>query len=98
MRTKMSEVLDGVRYDTEKAEIVASNEYWDGHNFERQGRNCHLYKTKKGNFFVGYSTQWQGERDYINPVSKGEAKELYENLQEKDMTWEEAFEEVPEEA
>lgn len=98
MRSSIVQIIDGVRYDTDKAQVVASNEYWDGHNYERQGRNTHLYKTKKGNFFAGYSTLWQGEKDYLEPLSKEEAKELYESLREQDLTYEEAFGETPQEA
>lgn len=94
----MSRVIAGVRYDTEKAEVIASNEYWDGNNFERGGRNKHLYKTKKGNFFAGYSTQYQGEQDYIEPVSKKEAMQLYEELRKHESSYEAAFDVTPEEA
>lgn len=35
----MRAVIGGVRYDTDKAEVVAHDCYWDGHNWERHGRN-----------------------------------------------------------
>ena len=98
MRANIVQIIDGRRYNTETAEIIASNEYWDGSNWERSGRNMHLYKTKKGAFFVGYSTCWQGERDYLEPVGPGEAKAIYEKLREHEVEYEEAFEEAPEEA
>ena len=31
---KIRVVIDGIRYDTEKAEIIADDCYWDGHNYE----------------------------------------------------------------
>jgi len=32
------EVKDGKRYDVSKAILLAGDDYWDGHNFERHGR------------------------------------------------------------
>jgi hypothetical protein len=98
MRAKVEQIIGGIRYDTEKAELIASNEYWDGSNFERGGRNKHLYKTKKGRYFLCFSTQWQGEIDYIEPLSKEDAMFEYEGLREHEMSYEEAFGEKPEEA
>lgn len=98
MRLEIVQIIDGIEYDTRKAEVVASDEYWDGSNFERRGRNEHLYKTKNGRFFVGFSTQWIGELDDIKAVSKEEAAAIYENLPEHEMSYEEAFEIKPEEA
>ena len=40
----MQQIVNGLKYDTEKAARVASNEYWDGHNWDRDGRNTYLYK------------------------------------------------------
>jgi len=94
----MTAVVDGKRYSTDKAEVVAHDCYWDGSNFERHGRNRYLYKTKKGNFFAVHLTQWQGKRDTIRPLSKEEAMRLYEELPEHEMDYEEAFGEAPEEA
>ena len=89
--TKMSRVVKGKRYDVSKATLIAHNVYWDGHNFERSGRNSFLYRTKKGNFFVVHLTQWQGERDTLDPLSEQEAMDLYERLQEHPVEYEEAF-------
>jgi len=94
----MQQIITGIRYDTEKAEVIASNEYWDGSNWERHGRNLHLYKSPNGRFFAGYSTQWQGELNYIEPLSTDEAMQMYEDLPEHPMSWEDAFGEAPEEA
>lgn len=43
---KMKQVISGIKYDTEKAVIIADDCYWDGHNWERNGRNTFLYKTQ----------------------------------------------------
>lgn len=94
----MQQIIDGKRYDTETADVVASDHYWDGSNWERRGRNTFLYRTKKGAFFVLHTTMWQGERNRIEVVDVAEAKRLYEELPEHDMSWEEAFGEPPEEA
>lgn len=71
-------VVNGIRYDASKAVLIASDRYWDGHNFERSGRNTYLYRTPKGRYFTATFTQWQGERDRIGPVSPDMAMELYE--------------------
>ena len=71
-------IINRVQYSTAKAELVASDAYWDGHNFERRGRNTFLYRTKKGNWFTVTLTQWQGEQDTLTPLTEGEAIDLYE--------------------
>ena len=94
----MKKVIEGKVYNTDTAIELASDHYWDGHNMERGGRNTYLYKTKKGNFFLYHTTRWQGEFNYIEPISKDYAKEMFESLQEQEVEWEEAFNEIPEEA
>jgi hypothetical protein len=88
----MTRILDGKRYDTAKAELVASDAYWDGHNFERHGRNRWLWRTPKGAYFLTTQTQWQGEQDSLEPLTEDEAIELYEqSLTEHAMNHAEAF-------
>lgn len=94
----MKQVIGGKVYDTEKAKLVASDRYWDGSNYERHGRNTYLYKTARGNFFLHHTTQWQGERDSIEPVDIGEAKSYYEQLPEQELEYSDAFGVEPEEA
>lgn len=89
--TEMVRTISGKRYDTSKAEVVAHDCYWDGHNFERHGHNTYLYKTKKGSFFTVRLTQWQGELDTLAPATREEAMELWDSLPEQEMEWEEAF-------
>jgi len=88
---KMIKVVDGVKYDTEKATIIAHDCYWDGHNMERNGRNTYLYKTPKGRYFATYLSLWQGEIDRLEPLTVDEAVALYERLPEKEVEFEEAF-------
>ena len=95
----MKQVIDGKQYDTESAILIADDQYWDGHNWERRGKNKYLYKTKKGNYFLMITTLWAGERDYLKPLPNEEtAKEYYENLPEHEVNWEVAFGRLPEEA
>lgn len=94
----MKQIVNGKLYNTDTAEVVASDRYWDGHNLERSGRNTHLYKTKKGAFFVVHETSWQSERNYIEPVSMVKAKDYYEVLPEHVLEYGEVFGEEPEEA
>jgi len=80
------------RYSTATATLLASDAYWDGHNFERRGRNTFLYRTSHRAFFVVTLSQWQGERDTLTPIPEDEAMSLYENdLSEHEVTYEEAF-------
>jgi len=39
---KTKVVIGGKLYDTEKAQVVASDRYWDGSNWERHGRSTLL--------------------------------------------------------
>lgn len=96
--TNLQRVLGGKRYNVATATLLASDEYWDGHSFERDFRNTFLYKTRGGAYFRVDVNQWQGERDTITPLSRDEARELYENLPVQEVEYEEAFDTVVEEA
>lgn len=91
MRAKMQQIIGGKRYSTEPSTLIASDEYWDGNNYERSGRNTHLYRTKKGAFFCVYSTQWQGERSRLQALTEDEAQAMYEQLPEYDLDFATAF-------
>lgn len=92
----MSRIVNRTRYNTETAQLVASDAYWDGHNFERRGRNMFLYRTPKGAYFTVTQTQWQGERDTLEPVMQDEAIELWEGpLTEHTVDFKTAFPGVP---
>jgi hypothetical protein len=94
----MRKIIKGKIYDTEKAQLIAHDRYWDGKSWERDGRNSYLYRTSKGNFFLYQSTKVEGERDGIWPITKKEAIEWYGDLEVQEMEYEEAFGEPPEEA
>ena len=87
----MTSVIHGKRYSTATATLLAGDDYWDGHNFERSGTNTFLYRTPKGAFFRVDLTQWEGQRDSLEPLTQDEALELWEELSEKRLDYEEAF-------
>jgi hypothetical protein len=88
-------IVNKKRYSVKTATLLAGDDYWDGHNFERQGRNCFLYKTPSGSYFEVNLTQWQGEQDTLLPVTLEEAIELFEeSLSNHRVTYSEAFPEV----
>lgn len=88
---KWNKVVGGKRYNTETSTQIASDAYWDGHNYERRGRNTFLFRTRNGNYFKIVMTQWQGERDALIPLSQDEALELWDLLPEHAVAFEEAF-------
>ena len=68
----MKQIINGLVYNTKTAQLIADDKFWDGHNYDRQGRSNSLYKTQKGNFFILHETRWQGERNTITPVTQSE--------------------------
>ncbi|TDA65935.1 MAG: hypothetical protein D9V45_03050 [Chloroflexi bacterium] len=85
-------IINKKRYSVATSTLIAHDAYWDGHNFERSGRNEFLYRTPNGNYFTVNLTCWQGERDTLTPVSQDEAVELFEsNLPEHEVSYAEAF-------
>jgi len=86
-----NEIIGGKRYRTADSEEIANDAYWDGHNWERRGRNRFLFRTKNGSYFTVIRTQWQGERDALTPLSQDEAIKMWEELTEHNVTFEEAF-------
>lgn len=90
------EVHDGMLYDIDTAVQIASDRFWDGRNWERNGRNTYLFKTSNGRFFLRHITQWQSEGNYLEPINLDDAKRYFESLPERYESWEEAFgEELP---
>ena len=87
----MRNLIVGKIYDTDKSDVVATDDYSDGTNKYNCGRTSTLYRTKKGQFFEHCQTCWQGEHDAIRPISTDEAQEVYGNMYNQIMTIEEAF-------
>lgn len=94
----MTKVIDGKRYTVNSSTLLADNDYWDGSNFTKNGRNTFLYRTRGNAYFRVDMTCWQGERDSINALTEQEAMELYEKLPEQYVEYEDAFGVVIEEA
>ena len=87
----MSKVVDGKRYNTETAIILASDDYFDGYNYERNGRNTFLFRTPHGRYFKVKVSQWQGELNELVPIDENEAIKLYEELEKHTCEYENAF-------
>jgi hypothetical protein len=90
--TEFSRIVGKKRYNVKTATLIASDAYWDGHNWERSGRNTFLYRTPIGAYFTVNLTCWQGEQDTLLPIPLEEAIELYEgDLSEHEVKYSEAF-------
>jgi len=87
----MVQIINGVRYDTDKAQVIAHDRYWDGRNMEKCGRNTYLFRGRNGGYFSQHLTRWDGERDHLEALTRAEAIELYEQLQEHEVEFEAAF-------
>jgi len=85
----MKQIINGKLYDTEKARLVASSGWSYGHQIR-------LYRTEDGEYFALYLSQWEGERDVMEPLSIAEAKAFYARLSQQQMDYREAFGEAPE--
>jgi hypothetical protein len=85
-------IIGKKKYSVKTATLIADDAFWDGHNWERSGRNTFLYRTPKGNYFEVNLTQWEGERDTLLPLTQDEAIELFEgSLTEHAVKYSEAF-------
>jgi len=92
---RMIRIVNRKRYNTETANLIASDAYWDGHNFERGGRNTFLYRTSNGAYFSVNLTMWQGEQDSLSPITQEDAIEYFEGpLTEHFVDYQEAFPDV----
>ena len=90
--TDFTRIVNRTRYSTATATLLAGNDFWDGHNWERSGRNTFLYCTPNGRYFTVSLSQWQGESDDLLPIDIDEAIELFEGpLTEHRVDYEDAF-------
>ncbi|MCK5572822.1 MAG: hypothetical protein KAJ12_08670, partial [Bacteroidetes bacterium] len=89
-RKEMKSVINGKRYNTETATLIASSRGDDGGAYS-SGRSAELYRTAKGAYFLAVETQWVGEDDGISALDTEEAVERFDNLRDKAMDFEEAF-------
>jgi len=91
----MTRIVAQRRYSTATATLLASDAWWDGHNWERSGRQTWLYRTAAGSYFTVTVSQWSGERDVLEPCSIEDAQLLYEgSLSEHEVEYSEAFPDV----
>lgn len=79
----MTAIIDRKRYSTSTATLLAGNDWWDGHNYERSGTNTFLYRTQRGRYFFAHLSCWQGECDTIEPCGIDEAIEFYEGTRDE---------------
>ncbi|OGN94452.1 MAG: hypothetical protein A2Z75_03600 [Chloroflexi bacterium RBG_13_50_10] len=88
---EMTWVVAGKRYRTDKATLIAHDEYWNGYSCEQGGRNTFLFRTPNGNFFAQHQTLLQGEINRIVPLKTNEAISLYQSLHRKEVPFRIAF-------
>lgn len=82
----------GKRYSTVTAALLAGDDYYDGRSCLRNGRNTYLYRTGRGDYFLARRSQWVGETDRIEPISREEAMRAWESeLAEHRVGFSEAF-------
>lgn len=90
--TELVRIIDRKRYSVATATLLAGDDYWDGHNHERRGRNTFLYRTPKGCFFTVTLSQWQGEESpSLRVVSLEEALSFYESTRKHSVAYGDAF-------
>jgi hypothetical protein len=76
----MDLVIDGRLYTTKQALLLAHDAGPDGVTWERAGRNTFLFRDPSGIYFAEQRTAWSVESDYLEPLSAGQARQLYEQL------------------
>jgi len=90
---ELNAIINGLRYDTTKATLIAGDDYKDG-NYERSGTNRFLYRTPNGRFFFT-KLHVRETPDQIVPVSPKEAIRMYgEELPVHRVEFSEAFPEL----
>ena len=91
----MQQVIDGKRYDTQTATLVARGHYRVNKPFEPYDHHIALYRTPTGRYFAIDAPGWQGGREILTPISEAEAVELYMyGLPEHLVEFEDAFPDV----
>ena len=83
----MERIIEGMRYDTATAKLLADDEFSDGTNRLTRGRARALYLTAKGRYFVTTETQWQGERDTVEPFEAEDARREFEAMPNQHQTY-----------
>lgn len=101
-RRKMIFIINGMKYDTEKMELITDVMKWYSFNntfvnnfFGKEvGKvyKCHLWKSKNGNWLLTHERDY-GEKEG-EAIEEEEAKNLL--LKHEPSKYEELFEEIPE--
>jgi hypothetical protein len=85
----MEQVINGLKYDTEKSAMIASTK--DGAK--------HLYQTKNGRFFLHFEHPAQSTiAPYLEAVSSSRAKKEYGTMPKQFVQWDKVFGEKVKEA
>jgi hypothetical protein len=88
----LTRVVGRKRYSTRTGILLAGDDFWDGHNWERGGRNIFLYRTPKGAYFEVILTRIKGDEEGLMPLPQEEAIGMFEDfLTEHRVSFEEAF-------
>lgn len=74
---RVRQVVNGVLYDTHKADMLCGDFYRDGINEYIDGMAFELYVDCFGRFFVARYTDWENGSDSITTIGKEDAYELY---------------------
>jgi hypothetical protein len=82
----MREIIDGVLYNTDDANLIAYD-----HKYDR-----YLYKSQQGVFFLHHTTLFEEERERIEPIPDWQARQWYDKMDDHEMEWHDAFNEEPE--
>ena len=88
---RMDWVIAGKRYRTERSTLIAHDAYWNNYNWEQDGRNTFLFRTRNGHFFAQHQSVLHGESDSIKPLTINEAVDLYNSLMVKEVPFVIAF-------
>lgn len=87
----MTRIIGGKRYATRTAILIAHDAFFDGRNWERNGRNTFLFQTTRGAYFAQFQTRRAGEADRLEPLDLDAALTLFDTLPEKILTIDAAF-------
>lgn len=78
--------LDGrpVRVALDRCTVLSGDDWWDGHNYERQNRNRFVLRTPGGRYWRQERTRWQGETDgALAEVAAGDAVAMFLSVPEE---------------
>lgn len=74
---RVRKAVNGVLYDTHKADMLCGDFYRDGINEYTDGMAFELYVDCFGRFFVARYTNWENGSDSITTIGKEDAYKLY---------------------